>query len=75
MRADMAKLRLSHEYLVECIFHGLHHDVEVNGIEYNKNTGIITIDINSPNVPDCEEVVAIVTKQDLSIKFHNIDEG
>jgi hypothetical protein len=68
----MAKLALSTELLRGLLFSGADGDVEIIGAGFDTAAGCIILELLGSAVPDCEQVICIVTKERLKIHFEGV---
>lgn len=68
----MAKLKASPHFILNTLFPGK-DDLRLAGVSYDAERDLIVFDIEGRDVPDCEEVVAIITERVRTIEFKPLD--
>lgn len=69
----MAKLQVAPHLLVQGLFKAAAPGVRIVGASFDHEHGIVELDIEGPGVPDAGRVQAVITKQQLSVKFQAIE--
>lgn len=65
----MAKLQVAPELLISALFERSQPFLSVRGASFDAQRNVIELDIDGPDVPQCERVVAEIHQRSFHVKF------